>query len=100
MQRLADRIYQYVTTRIRAKSTVTREQPPRMCKNCNSKMGKNDSAIGHNLIKCLECAKTYADDNVHIIRQARSSFYLNVLESVYITVPSTGIRFQKITFSF
>ena len=31
-QRLADRIKQHVPTSIRAKSTITREQPPRMCK--------------------------------------------------------------------
>ena len=82
-QRLADRIKQHVPTSIRTKNTTTREQPPRMCKNCISKM-KSDSAIGQHLITNPECAKTYADDNFRIIGQARSSFHLGVLESVYI----------------
>ena len=42
-QRLADRIKQHVPTSIRTKNTTTREQPPRTCKNSNSKM-KSDSA--------------------------------------------------------
>ena len=45
---------------------------------------KSDSAIGQHLITNPECAKTYADDNFRIIGQARSSFHLSVLESVYI----------------
>ena len=44
-QRLADRINQHGPTSIRTKSTTTREQPPRMCNNSNSKL-KSDSAIG------------------------------------------------------
>ena len=43
-QRLADRIKQHIPTSIRKKNTTIREQPPRMCKNSNSKM-KSDSAI-------------------------------------------------------
>ena len=82
-QRLADRIKQHVPTSIRTKNTITREQPPRMCKNSNSKM-KSDSAIGQHLITNPECAKAYTDDNFRIIEQARSSFHLSVLESVYI----------------
>ena len=39
-QRLADRIKQHVPTSIRTKNTIIREQPPRMCKNSNSKMKK------------------------------------------------------------
>ena len=82
-QRLADKIKQHVPTSIRTKNTTTREQPPRMCKNSNSKM-KSDSAIGQHLITNPECAKTYTNDNFRIIGQARSSFHLGVLESVYI----------------
>ena len=54
-----------------------------MCENSNSKM-KSDSAIGQHLIKNPECAKTYLGDKLPIIGQARSSFHLGVLESVYI----------------
>ena len=82
-QRLADRIKQHVPTSIRTKTTIIREQPSRMCKNSNSEM-KSDSAIGQHLIKNQECAKTYSDDNFRIIGQARSSFHLSVLESIYI----------------
>ena len=65
------------------KNITTREQPPRMCKNSNSKM-KSDSAIGQHRITNPECAKTYTDDNFRISEEARSSFHLGVLESVYI----------------
>ena len=93
-QRLADRIEQHVPTSIRTKNTTIREQPPRMCKNSNSKM-KNDSAIGQPLIKNLECAKTYSDDNFRIIGQARSSFHLGVLESVCIKTENPVLCKQK-----
>ena len=43
-----------------------------------------ESAIGQHLIANPESAKTYTDDNFRIIGQARSSFHLSVLESVYI----------------
>ena len=78
-QRLADRIKQHVPTSIRTKNTIIREQPPRMCKNSNSKL-KSDSAIGQHLSKNPKCAKTYSDDNFRIIGQARSSFHLSVLK--------------------
>ena len=45
---------------------------------------KSDSAIGQYLITNPESAKTYTDDNFRIIRQARSSLHLGVLELVYI----------------
>ena len=93
-QRLADRIKQHVPTSIRTKNTTTREQPPRMCKNSNSKM-KSDSAIGQHLITNPECAKTYTDDNFRIIGQARSSFHLGVLESVYIKTQNPVLCKQK-----
>ena len=54
-----------------------------MCKNISSTT-KCESAIGQHLITNPECAKTYTDDNFWIIGQARSSFHLGVLESVYI----------------
>ena len=56
---------------------------------------KSDSAIGHHLITNPECAKTYTDHNVWIIGQARSSFHLGVLESVYIKTQSPVLCKQK-----
>ena len=69
------------------KNLILREQPLRMCKNSNSKM-KSDSAMGQHLITNPNCANTYSDDNFRTIGQARSSFYLSVLESVYIKTPN------------
>ena len=77
-QRLADRIKQHVPTSIRKKSNTVREQPPRLCKNNNSKINC-ESAIGQHLLTNPECAKTYTDDNFRIIGQGRSSFHLSVL---------------------
>ena len=54
-----------------------------MSKNNNSKINC-ESAIGQHPITNPECAKTETDDNFRIIEQARSSFYLSFLESVYI----------------
>ena len=82
------------STSTRKKNTTIREQPPRMCNNSNSKM-KSDSAMGQHLIKNPECAKTYSDDNFRIIGQARSSFHLSVLESVYIKTQNPGLCKQK-----
>ena len=65
-----------------------------MCKNSISKM-KSDSAIGQHLITNPECAKTYTDDNFRIIGQARSSFHLGVLESVYIKTQNPVLCKQK-----
>ena len=79
---------------IRTKNTIIGEQPPRMCKNSDSKV-KNDSAIGQHLIKDPECAKTYSDDNFRIIGQARSSFHLSVVESVYIKTQNPVLCKQK-----
>ena len=42
-----------------------------------------------------ECAKTYTDDNFRIIGQARSSFHLGVLESVYIKTQNPVLCKQK-----
>ena len=93
-QRLADRIKQHVPTSIRTKNTITGKQPPRMCKNSNSKM-KSDLAIGQHLITDPECAKTYTDNNFGIIGQARSSFHLGVWESVYIKTQNPVLCKQK-----
>ena len=79
---------------IRTKNNITREQPPRMRKNSNSKM-KSDSAIGQHPITNPDCAKTYTDDNFRIIGQARSSFHLGVLELVYITTQNPVLCKQK-----
>ena len=93
-QRLADRIKQHVTKRIRKKSSTARDQPPRMCKNISSKINC-ESAIGQHLIKNPECTKTYTDDNFRIIGQARSSFQLGVLASVYIKTQNSVFCRQK-----
>ena len=61
-QRLADRREQQVPTIIRKKSNTVREQPPRLCKNNNSKINCK-SAIGQHLLANPECARTYTDDN-------------------------------------
>ena len=42
-----------------------------------------------------ECAKIYTDDNFRIIGQARSSFHLGVLESVYIKTQNPVLCRQK-----
>ena len=93
-QRLADRIKQHVPTSIRKKSSTVREQSPRMCKNICSKI-TCESAIGQHLITNPDCAKTYTDDNFWIIGQARSSFHLGVLESVYIKTQNAVLCRQK-----
>ena len=97
MQRLADRIKQHVPTSIRTKSSTVREQPPRMCKNISSKINC-ESAIGQHFITNPECAKTYTDHNFRIIGQARSSFHLGVLESVYIKTQNLGCPKSKVSF--
>ena len=48
-----------------------------MCKNSISKM-KSDSAIGQQFITNTECTKTYTDENVQIIGQARSELHLSL----------------------
>ena len=82
-QRLADRIKQHPPTSVRKKRYAAGEQPPRICKNNKSKINY-ESAIRQHLIANPECAKTYTDDNFRIIGQARSSFHLSILDSVYI----------------
>ena len=98
-QRLADRIRQHVPTSIRKKSNTVREQPPRLCKNNNSKNNNSkincESAIGQHLLTNPEYAKTYTDDNFRIIGQGRSSFHLSVLESVYIKTQNPVLCKQK-----
>ena len=93
-QRLADRIKQHVPTSIRKKSNTVREQPPRICKKNNSKINC-ESAIGQHLIANPECAKTYTGDNFRMIGQARSSFHLSFLESVYIKTQNPVFCRQK-----
>ena len=85
---------QHVPTSIRKKSNTVREQPPRLCKNNNSKINC-ESAIGQHLLTNPECAKTYTDDNFRIIGQGRSSFHLSVLESVYIKTQNPVLCKQK-----
>ena len=57
-----------------------------------------DSAIGQHLITNPECAKRYADHNFRIIWQARASFRLNVLESVYIKTQNQILCKQRAHF--
>ena len=89
-QRVADRMKQHVPMSIKNKSNTVREQPPRVCKNNNSKINC-ESAIGQHLLTNPECAKTFTDDIFRIIGQARSSFHLSVLESVYIKTQTKSI---------
>ena len=56
---------------------------------------KSDSAIGQHLIKDPECPKIYSDNNFRIIRQARSSFHLSILELVYIKTQNPVLCKQK-----
>ena len=70
------------------------EQPPRMCKNNNPKM-TCDAAIRQHIITNPECVKTYTDDKFRIIGQARSSFRLSTLESVYIKTQNPVLCKQK-----
>ena len=55
---------------------------------------KATTAIGKNLIANPEYAKTYIDGNFRITGQARSSFHLRVLESVYIKTQSLVLSAQ------
>jgi len=83
-----------VPTSIRKKSYAAREQLPRICKNNKSKINY-ESTIGQQLIANPECATTYTDDNFRIIGQARSSFQLRVLESVYMMTQNPVLCRQK-----
>ena len=65
-----------------------------MCKNNNSEK-KCDSAIVQYLATNLECAKTYSNDNFGISGEARSSFHLSVLESVYINIQNQVLFILK-----
>ena len=64
---------------------------------CKSKINC-ELAIGQHLIANPECAKTYMEDNFRIIGQARSSFHLSVLESVYIKTQNPVLCRQKSLF--
>ena len=68
---------------IRNKTNAARERPPRICKSNQSEINC-ESAIGQHLMQNPEYAKTYIEDNFRITGQARSSFHLSGLESVYI----------------
>ena len=94
----ADGIKQHVPTSIRKKGNAAREQPPRICKNNKSKIDC-ELAIGQHFIENPECAKIYTDDSFRIIGHARSSFHLNVLESVYIKIQNPILCRQKSLFS-
>ena len=97
-QRLEDRIKQHVPTSIRKKTHTEREQPPRSCKTRNAQ-NKCDSAIGQHLLENPECAKMDSNDKFLIIGEARSSFYLGALESVYIKPKTQYCVDRKSSFS-
>ena len=80
-----------IDLKVRKKSNGAREQPPRICKRNNSKINC-ESAIGQHLIANPEFAKTNTDDNFRIIGQAKSSFHISVLESVYIKTQNPVLR--------
>ena len=73
---------------------AVKEQPPHICKkkkstnNCESTIEQHPSANP-------ECGKTYADENFWIIEQARASFHLRVLESLYIKAQHPVLCRQK-----
>ena len=92
--RWEDRIKQHVPSNIRNKTHPQREQPPRSCK---SKITTKtcDSAIGQHLLENPDCAKNYNCDMFRIIGKARSSFYLAVLESIYISTKKPLLCRQK-----
>ena len=60
---------------VRMESNAARGQPPCICKSSNSK------------IRC----ESYTEENFRLIGQARSSFHLSVLKSVYIKTEKTEI---------
>ena len=93
-QSLADRLKQHVPTSIWKKSYSAREQQPRICKNNESRINC-ESAIGQHLIANPECAKTHTDDNFRIIAEARASFYISVLEYLYIKTQNPVLCRQK-----
>ena len=81
--------------RASGRQTLQQDNSHLVCvKTFNSKM-KSDSTIGQHLVTNPECAKTYTDDNFRIIGQARSSFDLGVLKSVYIKTQNPVLCEQK-----
>ena len=97
-QTLQKRIKQHVPKAIRQKNTLTqkkgthrsqttRTQPNRKCK-AKSKTQfepESDSSIGHHLLESNQSAHNYSDSQFKILTTARSQFYLNLLEAVYIS---------------
>ena len=69
-----------------------------MCKNSNSKINCQLIMRQH-LTTNPGCAKAYVEDNYRIIGQARSSFHLSVLESVYIKTHNTSCVDKESSFS-
>ena len=93
-EHLDNMVSKYIRQLLELPVSTVREQPPRMCKNISSNINC-ESAIGQHLITNPECAKTYTGDNFRIIGQARSSFHLGVLESVYIKTQIPVLCRQK-----
>ena len=60
----------------------------------------NNVSFFWNNVLMSECAKTYTDDNFRIIGQARSSFHLGVLESVYIKTRNPVLCRQRVCIFF
>ena len=92
-QRLADRIKQHVPMSIRKKSNTMIDSHLICVKTTILKFIVR--LTGQHFITNPECAKTYTGDNFPMIGQARSSFHLSVLESVYIKTQNPVLRRQK-----
>ena len=94
-QRLQDRIKQHVPQWLRQQSTCPRRsQPHRSCKRKDTKPDY-DSAVGQYLLENDQCALNYDNNRFSILATARSSFYLNLLEAVYIKIQRPALCRQK-----
>ena len=54
-----------------------------------------DSVIGQHLLESPDCAKNYNGDMFQILRKARSSFHLAVLELIYTSMKKPLLCRQK-----
>ena len=99
-ERMSDNLIMHFTYKMSQMQTQIRfqnSQRPTRNATCKTRNAQNkcDSAIGHHLLENPECAKMYNDDKFRIIGQARSSFHLGVLESVYIKTQNPVLCRQK-----
>jgi len=100
-QRLQDRIKQHSPKTIRnaAACSQTRMQPKRDCKSSThvptTQSLSCDSVIGLHVLRNPICAQNYDDKHFHIFSKGRSSFYLSVLEAVFIKTLNLILCRQK-----